>query len=87
MYVILTYDVDESRCSKVCNYLRTYLHRVQNSVFEGELTEAKMARMKAGLREKIDCDVDSVLLWVLRDVKWAERETMGLERHPISNIL
>ena len=47
MYIILVYDVDQSRVSKVCNYLRQHLNWVQNSVFEGEITPAKLERMKA----------------------------------------
>ena len=49
MYVILVYDVGEERVGKVCKYLRRYLPRVQNSVFEGDLPESKLEAMKAGL--------------------------------------
>jgi CRISPR-associated protein Cas2 len=38
MHIILVYDVGEERVGKVCNYLKRYLPRVQNSVFEGDLT-------------------------------------------------
>ena len=86
MYVILVYDVAEGRVNKVCKYLRRYLPRVQNSVFEGETTEAKLARMKSGLLKIIEPCEDSVLLWVLRDAKWAERQVMGREKLPISTV-
>lgn len=87
MYVILVYDIGEERVDKVRRYLSTYLPRVQNSVFEGETTEAKLARIKAGLAKIMDPDVDAVLLWVLRDAKWADRQIVGKERLPISNVL
>jgi CRISPR-associated protein Cas2 len=87
MYVIITYDVDVARVQRVCDYLRTYLPRVQNSVFEGEITESRFERLKAGLLKKIEPDTDSILLWVLRDAKWVDRQTLGPERNPISRIL
>lgn len=87
MHVILVYDVGEARVNKVCKYLRTYLPRVQNSVFEGETTEAKLARMKAGLSKIIEPAEDSVLLWVLRDARWANRQVLGKEKLPVSNIV
>jgi CRISPR-associated protein Cas2 len=87
MYVILVYDVGEARVTKVCNFLRTFLPRVQNSVFEGQTSEAKLARMKAGLAKILVPDEDAVLLWVLRDAKWADRQVLGHERFPVSNVL
>ncbi|MDQ2687481.1 MAG: CRISPR-associated endonuclease Cas2 [Armatimonadota bacterium] len=87
MYIILVYDVGEERVGKVCKYLRRYLPRVQNSVFEGELPESKLEAMKAGLRKLLHPDHDSALLWVLRDPKWAERQIIGTEKLPVSNFL
>ncbi len=87
MHIILVYDVGEKRVGKVCKYLRRYLPRIQNSVFEGELTESKLALMKAGLGKIILPLEDSVLLWVLRDAKWAERQILGNEKLPVSNFL
>jgi len=86
VYVILVYDVGEDRVGRVCKYLRRYLPRVQNSVFEGELSEAKLAAMKAGLSKHLDEQVDSVLLWVMRDARWTDRQTMGREKLPVSNF-
>jgi CRISPR-associated protein Cas2 len=87
MYIILVYDVGEERVSKVCNYLRQYLPRVQNSVFEGDLSEAKLARMKSGLRKLLVDNHDSVIIWTARDNHWIDRETVGVEKLPVSNIL
>lgn len=87
MHVILVYDVGEDRVSRICNYLRRYLPRVQNSVFEGEITEAKLEEVKAGLKKRLDTDRDAVLIWVLRDARWADRQVVGTEKLPVSNIL
>jgi CRISPR-associated protein Cas2 len=87
MHIILVYDVGEERVGKVCKYLRRYLPRIQNSVFEGDLTEAKLEAMKVGLCKLLVLERDSVLLWVLRDAKWADRQILGSEKLPVSNFL
>lgn len=87
MHVILAYDVEVERVGKVCKYVRRFLPRVQNSVFEGEISEAKLETMKSGLRRQLNLDKDSVLLWVLRDEKWVDRQILGREKLPISNFL
>ena len=87
MYVIVVYDVGEERVGKVCKFMRRYLPRVQNSVFEGELSESKLEAMKACLGGLLRGDHDSVLLWVLRDAKWVDRQMIGREKLPVSNFL
>ena len=64
MYVIVVYDIGVDRVSRVCNFMKRYLPRVQNSVFEGELTESKLDAMKAGLLQRIDVKSDAILLSV-----------------------
>jgi CRISPR-associated protein Cas2 len=87
MYAILVYDVGEERVAKVCKYLRTVLQWMQNSVFEGELTEAQFERMKNRLRTLLDPEKDAVLIYLLSDEKWVRRETMGIEKNLRSNLL
>ncbi len=87
MYVIVVYDIGEERVGKVCKFMRRYLPRVQNSVFEGDLSESKLEAMKVGLCKLLVENRDSVLLWVLRDAKWVDRQTLGCEKLPVSNFL
>jgi CRISPR-associated protein Cas2 len=87
MYIILVYDVEQERVAKVCKYLRRYLHWVQNSVFEGEISEAKLERVKAGLRKLIDEGADSIYLYKARDEKWVAKEILGQERNPTGTII
>ena len=42
MYVILIYDVNVKRVGKMLKLCRQYLCWIQNSVFEGEISEAKL---------------------------------------------
>ena len=86
MYVLIVYDVEVVRVTKVHKFLKRYLHWVQNSVFEGELTDAQIEVVKAGLDKILD-EKDSVLLYTARDQRWLKREIIGHERSEISNLL
>lgn len=87
MYIILVYDVEQKRVGKVCKYLRQHLNWVQNSVFEGELTKSQLARVKGGLEAIMNDEKDSVIIFTLRDAKWMERETLGIDKNPATNLL
>jgi CRISPR-associated protein Cas2 len=63
MFVILTYDVHRKRCGKVMKYLRQWLEHRQRSVFSGYLSTAQIRSMERGLREIIDPEYDSVILF------------------------
>jgi CRISPR-associated protein Cas2 len=86
MYILIVYDVEVARVSKVHKFLKRYLHWVQNSVFEGELTEAQLESVKAGVERIIDAN-DSVLIYTARDRRWLSRTTLGRERSEIGNLL
>lgn len=51
MFVILVYDVKAKRNNKILKTCRKYLRHVQKSVFEGNLTEAKLKRLKNELKK------------------------------------
>ena len=87
MYVLLVYDVEVARVTKIHKFLKRHLHWVQNSVFEGELTEAQVETVKAGLRRLISDDTDSVLIYTARDQWWLSKETLGRERGGTGNVL
>jgi CRISPR-associated protein Cas2 len=87
MYVIIVYDIEQERVAKVCKYLRQSLTWVQNSVFEGELTKAQLAKVKSGLSNIINTEKDAVIIYTSRDVKWMGREIMGIDKNSATNIL
>lgn len=80
MYLILVYDVNVRRVAKVLKTARKYLHWVQNSVLEGELTEAGFRKLKADLARVIDLSEDSVLFYVLGSQRYTTRELMGIKK-------
>ena len=87
MYIVLVYDIEQERVGRVCKYLRRHLTWVQNSVFEGELTKAQLIKVKNGLAKIVNEEKDSVIIYIARDIKWMQRDTMGLEKNPTTNIL
>lgn len=80
MYFVAAYDVDEHRVGKMLKIFRRYLTWVQNSVFEGELTEAQYAELKAEASDLMDPDTDSVIFWNLCAQQYCDREILGVER-------
>lgn len=87
MFIILVYDVGEKRVAKVLKKCRQYLYWVQNSVFEGEITPAKLKMLKEELKRIIDKTEDSVIIYNLRTTRYTSREVIGLDKGGEENIL
>ena len=64
MYTIIVYDVDVSRNRAILTYLRTHLNWIQNSVFEGQLTEAEFREVKTELKDLVE-EQDSIVIYAL----------------------
>lgn len=79
VFVILVYDVKEERVAKALKICRKYLTWVQRSVFEGEITEAKLLRLTKELGDTLDLNYDSVIIYKFRTKQYYERETIGVE--------
>lgn len=77
MYVIMVYDVGVNRIAKVLSISRKYLTWIQNSVLEGELTNANFMKLKHQLLKVINKDEDSVVFYVLRTTAYMRKETLG----------
>jgi CRISPR-associated protein Cas2 len=81
------YDIGEKRVQKIHKLLKRYLNWVQNSVFEGELTEGKFEDMKIKLRKILNCEEDSIIIYSLGTLKYTKREIMGIEKNTLDNLL
>lgn len=75
-YVIVVYDVQADRTPKFLRYLRRYLTHVQNSVFEGELTEGTFAEMKTTL-ESMLAPGESVIVYRMAAETYVDRFVFG----------
>ena len=87
MYLIMVYDINEERVNKVLKIGRRYLNWMQNSVLEGEITKAKLTKLKMELKRIIKVEQDSIIFYKLRTKKFFDRETMGKEKAVDEQIL
>jgi CRISPR-associated protein Cas2 len=87
MYVIIVYDVGVERVNKIKKFLRTWLNWVQNSVFEGELTKSEFIKVQQGIKNIVDKEFDSVIIFKLRDRKFIDRKVIGVDKNIQSDIL
>jgi CRISPR-associated protein Cas2 len=87
MYVVVVYDVEQRRVAKVCQFLRRYLNWVQNSAFEGELSESQLEEVIVGIRKLVNRTSDSVYFYVIPDRKWCKRRVVGVEKSLSDTIL
>ncbi len=82
MYLVLVYDItmDEKGkkiLPKVFKTCKKYLFHIQNSVFEGELSEVQIMQLKGELSKHIRQDQDSLIIFKSRDKKWMHKEFWG----------
>lgn len=87
MFVILFYDFGEKRVAKALKTCRKYLTWVQNSVFEGEITEGNLKKLKYELTAKMDKEVDSLIIYTFANMRYSTREVIGVEKNPQSIFL
>ncbi|AEI51292.1 CRISPR-associated endonuclease Cas2 [Runella slithyformis] len=87
MYVILVYDIGEKRVGKMLKHCRKYLNWIQNSVFEGEITEVKLKEMVSIARGIMNEEQDSLILFKSRDERWLDKQVIGVERMSTDTFL
>lgn len=87
MYVILVYDCGEKRVGKMLKLCRQYLNWIQNSVFEGEISEVKLKELKMKAKVFMNEDEDSLIIFSGRTEKWLDKQVIGKERSAIDNFL
>jgi len=87
MYVIAVYDVGQKRVGKMLRLCRRYLNWIQNSVFEGEISEVRLLELKTKAIDIMDEETDSLIIFKTRQEKWLEKEIVGNERQNLDNFL
>ena len=85
--MVVVYDVGVKRVEKVRRWLIQYLSWVQNSVFEGSLTEGQLVELMDGVDEIIDKERDSVYIYRVSDKKWLTKDVIGIEKEMTENII
>ena len=87
MYVILVYDIGEKRVGKMLKLCRQYLNWIQNSVFEGEITEVKLMELKGKAKKIMDEKSDSMIVFSSQNTHWMNKEIVGKELNNLDNFL
>ena len=87
MYVILVYDVNEKRVAKMLKLCRRYLNWIQNSVFEGEISEVKLKELIIFAEEIMNLEEDSLIIFSSRTEKFLDKKIIGVERSSVNNFL
>ncbi|MEG1863328.1 MAG: CRISPR-associated endonuclease Cas2 [Oscillospiraceae bacterium] len=90
MYIVLIYDIELSaekpqknedarvlrQVFKIC---KQYLTHIQNSVFEGELSEPQLIEIKTKLKSYLRKDKDSCIIFKARNSTWMQKEFITRE--------
>ena len=87
MYIILVYDIEEKRVANMLRLCRRYLNWIQNSVFEGELTDVKLKELLHKAGGIMDKEKDSIIVFKTRQEKWLEKMVVGKEKNELDNLL
>lgn len=88
MYCIAFYDVSEKRVAKILKIFRQYLHWIQNSVFEGRISEYYLQELIDKLLRIINPEEDSVIFFVMQNDKYINKIFLGIEKQDkTSNII
>lgn len=87
MYVILVYDIGEKRVGKMLKLCRKYLNWIQNSVFEGEISEVKLKELTISAKSIMDISEDSLIIFSNHTGYYMEKKIVGKERMKLDNFL
>ena len=85
MIILITYDVDtteregQKRWRQVAKACTDYGQRVQNSVFECEVTDVQLVVLKDRLKSIINMGLDSIRIYHLNKNEKRRVEVIGIE--------
>ena len=69
---------------KLC---RRYLNWIQNSVFEGEMTEVKLKELLHEAKGIMKEESDSIIVFKSRQEKWLDKMVIGREKNKPDNFI
>jgi len=93
MYVVAVYDIctmekdGQRRLTKVMKTFRKYLHHTQKSVFEGEISQAKLMGLQMEVKRIIKVSEDYVVFFRIDNPNNVKRDMLGLNFDPTSQII
>jgi CRISPR-associated protein Cas2 len=93
MYCIIVYDMPVHKVTRVHKFLKKRLHWIQNSVFEGELSQSEFVTLKWDLKKLIKKNSWaqelswSVIIFSMPYVGVMKRTIIWDEKSPIDNFI
>jgi len=93
MYVIAVYDIStkslqgQRRLNKTMKTFRKYLHHTQLSVFEGEISEAKLVGLYKELEKIINKTEDQIKFFVIPNKNNVKKKIMGIQFDADTSII
>ena len=87
MYVILFYDIadrslkEKDNSRRIRKTVEKYLSRVQFSVFEGEIRESDLKKLKAQLKKACQKELDSIVIYESTRQNYTERIVIGIDKN------
>lgn len=79
-YIFLFYDVKQKRVNKVFKKCKKYLHHWQNSVFRGEITQAKIIELENELKKIIVPEEDFISIIKMVSLNVVGETIIGTEK-------
>ncbi|MFO7869213.1 MAG: CRISPR-associated endonuclease Cas2 [Bacteroidales bacterium] len=86
MYIILVYDIGVKRVGKMLKLCRQYLNWIQNSVFEGEISDIAFKELEHKA-ELIMKEEDSIIVFKSRNEHWLDKQIIGKEKNELNQFL
>ncbi|TCS77232.1 CRISPR-associated endonuclease Cas2 [Pectinatus cerevisiiphilus] len=92
MYLVLVYDIKlDVQGAKVLRNVfkicKKYLTHIQNSVFEGELSDGQLLKLKIEIQKYLRQDIDSCIIFKGRNNIWMQKEFITDEDDKTSQFL
>ncbi len=87
MYVILFYDIadrslkEKDNSRRIRKAVEKYLSRVQFSVFEGEIRESDLKKLKAYLKKQAQKELDSIVIYESTRLNYTKRIVIGVDKN------
>jgi len=87
MYVILFYDIadrslkEKDNSRRIRKAVEKYLSRVQFSVFEGEIRESDLKKLKAQLKKVSEKELDSIVIYESTRQNYTQRVVIGVDKN------
>ncbi|MFE9427916.1 CRISPR-associated endonuclease Cas2 [Kitasatospora sp. NPDC006697] len=84
---MVVYDTAAQRNPKILRTCRKYLHHVQRSVFEGQLSQAQLRHFRAAVEDVLDLTHDNLLIYTMPYGAEPQRIEVGVTEPAPSDIL